>query len=227
MDVKAAMRFIIIRWFIAMMAIVVGLTGCVYGHDNISYRNDTAIKGAVTGATAGAVIGSISGGAGGAATGIIVGTIAGGVFGALLERDQGILKILSGYDIQVIQIGDEVRIILPSDKFFHPHSPRLNVAYYPVLKRLTEFINTFEKIEVKISGYTDNRGSPERNCALSRQQARNLSNYFWDHGMDVRVLMSEGYGETNSVADNRSSWGRQANRRIEITLRQLPVAGED
>ena len=210
-----------------MLSIVIGLTGCVYGHDNVSYHHDTALKGAVTGATAGAVIGGISGGAGGAATGVIVGTIAGGVFSALLERDQGIIKALANFDIQVIQIGDEVRIIVPSDQFYHTHTRRLNVAQYPALKRLIDFINTFDKIDVKIAGYTDDRGSPERNIALSRQQARNLANYFWDHDLDVRVLTAVGYGEADSVADNESSWGRQANRRIEITLRQLPVAGED
>lgn len=184
-------------------------------------QHDTMAKHAIVGAVGGGVIGSAT--SVGTATGMAIGGAAGGLVGLIIERHQSLVQRLTAHGIQIVQMGDNVKLILPTDRFFHKGTPRLNASYSPVLTDVIILLNSFEKIDVRVIGFTDNVGSYQRNLALSRQQAQNLAHAMWDRGLDARVLYSEGCGEDYPIAGNATARGRAKNRRIEISLLQLPV----
>ena len=128
--------------------------------------------------------------------------------------------------IQIIRLGDDVRIIIPSDNIFVRGTPRLKRSYFPSLDAVIVLVNSYEKIAVKIAGYTDNLGSYERNLALSKQQTSNLMHYLSLNGLDTRILSAEGFGSGDPISSNNDAFGRAKNRRIEITFRYLPVVEE-
>ena len=188
---------------------------------NLSYPLPSATaQGAMIGAAGGAAIGSLA-----PATGpsvILGGAVAGGALGAAIgnsiQRYQTLQTQMAMHGIQVIEIGDTVKIVIPVDGFYLKNSPQLNPHYTYILDKVAQFIRPIAKSSIKVSGYTDNSESEVRSLALTRQQARSMTTYLWHQGVDARMMYSAGYGSNCPIAHNQLSYGRAQNRRIEISF---------
>ncbi len=175
-------------------------------------------QGAAIGAVGGAMLTSLSSTA---PIGAIIGSVAGSAIGDYFARHQDLTKQLEANGIQVAVYGEQVRLLLPADKFFQADSPAMNTHYYPVLNKIAVLLSGYPKIGVQIAGYTDNAGPWQRNLALSRARAQKIADYLWNQGIDTRLLYANGYGEQQPIASNQTAQGRYSNRRIEITLQQI------
>lgn len=73
---------------------------------------------------------------------------------------------------------------------------------------------------IYVEGYTDNLGSASYGLELSRRRADAVSNYLRSQlvGVTGIRIASIGHGEADPIADNSTAAGRQANRRVTITL---------
>ncbi len=71
-------------------------------------------------------------------------------------------------------------------------------------------------IPVEISGHTDDVGDDESNRILSERRANAVLNYLLQAGIDSKLLTARGYGESRPVATNKTPYGRQKNRRVEL-----------
>jgi outer membrane protein OmpA-like peptidoglycan-associated protein len=73
---------------------------------------------------------------------------------------------------------------------------------------------------IYVEGYTDNLGSATYGLELSRRRADAVSNYLRTQlvGVTGISIASIGHGEDDPIADNSTAAGRQANRRVTITL---------
>jgi outer membrane protein OmpA-like peptidoglycan-associated protein len=79
----------------------------------------------------------------------------------------------------------------------------------------------FEQTVVEVAGHTDSTGSDAYNQSLSERRATSVSSYLSSQGVINQRVITLGIGEARPVADNSSAAGRQANRRVEITM--VPV----
>ena len=70
---------------------------------------------------------------------------------------------------------------------------------------------------VKVTGYTDNRGSEELNRQLSLDRAVAVKNRLAEKGVSGDIK-AEGKGSSNPVASNDTREGRAQNRRVEILV---------
>lgn len=177
-----------------------------------------ALPGAVIGAAGGALIGSL---AGSAPAGAVIGSIWGGTLGAVLACKRTLVEDLLYNGVQVIRVGDDVKIILPSDRFFYPQSSNFNPNYFPLLNEVALLLDSFDKISVRIAAYSGDSGDWRRNLALTRVQARTMMNYFVNAGIDARLIYAVGCGNAMPIAPEDSAVGQSMNRRVEITLRKL------
>jgi len=74
-------------------------------------------------------------------------------------------------------------------------------------------------LEVIIAvGHTDSTGPAAHNQRLSERRAEAVKAYLVSKGISADRIYTEGRGETQPVADNRTREGRAQNRRVEIEV---------
>ena len=87
-----------------------------------------------------------------------------------------------------------------------------------MLNSVGKVLAEYEKTVVEVAGHTDSTGTDAYNQALSERRANSVSAYLRSQGVISQRLITLGLGESRPVADNSSDAGRQANRRVEITM---------
>ena len=88
------------------------------------------------------------------------------------------------------------------------------------LETFALFLKENKGYQVVIYGYTDNVGNPEANKRLSQKRAEAVKEGLIRYQISETRLTSIGMGDKNPIAENTTSQGRAANRRIEVELIQ-------
>lgn len=174
--------------------------------------HNQAVQGTVLGAAAGAVYGSaaeIS-----VPASAVVGGVVGGIIGSSEQK-----RVLKEHGVQVIQVGDQVTIILPADKFFEPGSSTLLPEADSALNNVALTLRSYGRAPITITGHTDSQsGSKDRQHWLSKAQAQAIASYLWSRGISAEHLIVVGAGSEDPISTQLTLHGRAQNRRIEITL---------
>jgi outer membrane protein OmpA-like peptidoglycan-associated protein len=176
------------------------------------------------GAAAGAVVGLISGDDAverrqHAMIGAGIGALAGGAVGNYQDRQEAKLRAeLQGTGVSVTRMGDNITLNMPGSVTFATNSADLSPAFFDVLTSVSKVLKEFDKTVVEVAGHTDSTGSDSYNQTLSERRANSVSQYLQSHGTRGERLLTVGMGESRPVADNGTVEGRQANRRVEITM---------
>ncbi|MDH3532369.1 MAG: OmpA family protein [Gammaproteobacteria bacterium] len=218
MDIRHISRF-------TLICIAIGFAGC-QTFDPYTGEQETskATKGALIGAAAGAVVGLISGDDAverrqRALIGAGVGALAGGSVGYYMDRQEAKLRAeLAGTGVSVTRIGDNITLNMPGNVTFATDSSDLRPAFFDVLNSVGKVLQEFDKSVVEVAGHTDSTGSESYNQGLSERRASSVSQYLQSQGISGQRLITVGMGELRPVADNGTADGRQANRRVEITM---------
>ncbi len=89
-----------------------------------------------------------------------------------------------------------------------------------LLDDLAAKIKSYGKaVYVEIEGHTDNIGTEEYNMDLSARRAEAVRRYLHEKGgIPLHAISVAPYGESKPVADNSTSEGRAANRRVVIRV---------
>jgi len=114
-----------------------------------------------------------------------------------------------------VEIGQVVRL---NNIFFDFNKADLKNDSFEELDRLVSFLNKNKKIEIEISGHTDNVGSDDYNQKLSQQRVESVVAYLVSKGIDKARLQAKGYGKIKPVVSNDTDEGRATNRRVEFTI---------
>jgi outer membrane protein OmpA-like peptidoglycan-associated protein len=213
---------------ITMLVLCFALTGC-YTYDPYTGEkkiSDTT-KGAGIGAATGIVVGLLTGGDAAAhrknaliAAG--VGALAGGAIGNYMDRQQAELRHdLAGTGVSVTRMGDNITLNMPGNITFKSGSSELDPSFYKVLNSVNLVVKKYNKTVVEVAGHTDSTGAAEQNQQLSERRANSVAQYLESQGLASNRVVTVGAGETRPVADNATAEGRQANRRVELTLTPL------
>jgi len=86
---------------------------------------------------------------------------------------------------------------------------------------LDDLLNKLQGMNTEVMvtvGHTDSVGSDAYNQKLSLRRAEAVKAYLVSKGVDASRVYTEGKGETQPVADNKTAAGRQENRRVTVEV---------
>ena len=86
------------------------------------------------------------------------------------------------------------------------------------LGKLISFLNTNPKVNIEVSGHTDNVGAKAYNLSLSEKRSKAVYDYLVANGIPASRLSFKGYGDSKPIASNDTEEGRKQNRRTEFTI---------
>jgi len=86
------------------------------------------------------------------------------------------------------------------------------------LAKVSGIVLAYPSLKLDVEGHTDSIGSDAFNQTLSEKRADTVRTYLVTQGLKSDLVTARGFGESRPVADNTSSTGRQANRRVEIIV---------
>jgi len=209
----------------AAVVILSGLSSCTtldpYTREE---KTSSATKGAAIGAAAGVAVGLISGSSsserkkralilGGA------GALAGGGVGYYMDQQEMKLRQqLEGTGVSVTRMGDNITLNMPGNITFAVDSSDISANFYEILDSVALVLNEFNKTLVEVAGHTDSTGDAQYNQQLSERRAGSVAAYLRSRKVVADRLIIVGGGESYPVATNDTPAGRQANRRVEITI---------
>jgi outer membrane protein OmpA-like peptidoglycan-associated protein len=199
---------------LSVAAVLFGMVGCA----SMNKTGQGAIIGTAGGAVVGGVVGKLAGNTLlGALIGAAVGGGAGAIIGNYMDKQAAeIRRDLEG--ARVDRIGEGIKITFESGLLFDVDKSDLRSVSKDNLSKLAVILNKYPDTNVLIEGHTDSTGADDYNMRLSRERAQSVSSYITALNVVANRMSNQGYGETQPIALNDSSEGRQANRRVDVAI---------
>lgn len=126
---------------------------------------------------------------------------------------------LAKQGVEIIVLGDTVRIILYTDHCLEVNTPTILESCQPVLNNIVAYLQAYNNPAITISAYTDDLLSASEAQFITQNQATSIMTYLWVHGIPYETMQAKGYGSEDNIASNFTSRGSGFNRRVEIRFR--------
>ncbi len=101
---------------------------------------------------------------------------------------------------------------------FEQSTANLLETSYRQLDQVARLLHENPKMEIFLSGHTDNRGSYKKNLELSQQRVDAVIEYFKSKGINKDRLSGKGFAGDQPIASNQSEETRKLNRRVEFKV---------
>jgi len=101
---------------------------------------------------------------------------------------------------------------------FQPARATLLNSSKRVLDKIATVLKKYPDYKVAIHGHTDAIGGAQDNLILSKERAKACLDYLVSKGIDATRMTSDGFGETQPIANNNTRIGKRKNRRVEFKL---------
>ena len=202
------------------------LAGC-----NMSNTGKGALIGAGGGAGLGAIVGAIAGNTAiGAVIGGAVGAGAGALIGKKMDKAKKEAEAVQNAQVEAVTDAnglEAVKVTFDSGILFATGKADLSSTAKTSLFQFANVLKNNADCDVAVQGYTDNAGwknstaaqSQQKNLELSQQRAQSVTNYLLSQGVSpAQIRSTQGFGESNPVADNSTAAGKAQNRRVEVYM---------
>ena len=201
------------------------LSGCFHPPYNNFHDDHRALRQVATTTAVGAGVGAIAGSvAGNTAAGAAIGGIAGASIGLSKNTKRALINEIQKQDMQLIEYGDTVTLLVPTDRYYLFNSPRLNDICYPGLENIIRLLKYYPESPIYVAGFTDDVGDRHHKRMLSQAQAETMLTFLWANDIPAQRLHAEGYADQHTVGDNHLIHGSAFNRRIEIQWLRGPIS---
>ncbi|OFX26691.1 MAG: hypothetical protein A2033_01640 [Bacteroidetes bacterium GWA2_31_9] len=119
------------------------------------------------------------------------------------------------FNTKNFKVGD---VLIIDNILFEINSKNITESSYNILDKVYNKLKEISSLNIEISGHTDNTGNEQINKELSENRAKSVHEYLVSKGIDPTCLKFKGYGGSKPIADNKTSEGRELNRRVEIKI---------
>ena len=111
------------------------------------------------------------------------------------------------------------KYVLLETVHFDAGRPVFTIKMHERLRYAARFILSFPDFPVVLEGHTDNTGKKDKNEALGRARAEQISQFLHDiHLIPRGQLNVVGFAAKRPIATNSTPEGRRRNRRVDIAL---------
>jgi len=122
---------------------------------------------------------------------------------------------LSAYQMRQTAAGAQLVL---QDVIFETGKATLRPGASARLTPLVSYLNASPTVRVRIDGHTDSVGTAAMNLRLSQARAASVRSALVAGGVAATRVDAVGHGESQPVGTNVNAAGRQANRRVELTM---------
>lgn len=147
---------------------------------------------------------------------------------AFKDATEKLKAMIDAGTLEVTMRNGAMVVRLPAEVLFPSGSAELSEPGQIAVIEVGVILKQFPDRRFLVVGHTDNvplKSEKHRNnYELSTARAVTVTEYLIKAGMQPKRLIAAGHGEHDPVADNKTTGGRQKNRRIEIVL--LPTIDE-
>ena len=193
------------------------LSGCFHAPFNNFHTDKRALRQASIfggiGASAGAVVGSV---VGNTAAGALIGAAAGTSIGLLKNTKRALLREIKRQDMELIEYGETLTLLIPTDRYFVFNSPYLNDICYRGLNNIVRLLHYYPNTTIYVAAFSDDVGSHHHKKMLTQARAEAMLTFLWANGISAQRLHPEGYADQHAIGDNKLIHGSAYNRRIEL-----------
>lgn len=175
----------------------------------------------------GVASGALAGAAIGGPVGFIVGGVVGGIFGNQVEKAGQLDEVsteLANAEYRENQLKRELAMIqedsavetaqassaqwvteaLTLNLMFTTNSATLSDADLASIERISNVMDQFPELNLKLDGYTDPRGSKKDNMKLSQKRVDSVIAAFENYGIDSQRLIGIAHGEVLGYTNSES-----------------------
>ena len=115
------------------------------------------------------------------------------------------------------------RIVILEKVLFETAKAVIRPESFELLDQVSQIIVENPQVgRVEVGGHTDSRGSDRYNLELSQRRSDAVRAFLIRRGVTEDRLIAVGNGEERPIADNETEEGREANRRVEFNLIDVP-----
>lgn len=109
-------------------------------------------------------------------------------------------------------------VVVLQDVLFDPGKSDLKPGATARLQRLADVLKNHPERRLQVEGFTDSTGSADLNQTLSDMRAQAVKDALTNMGVGADRIDAHGYGSARPVASNKTTAGRQQNRRVEVVF---------
>ncbi len=124
--------------------------------------------------------------------------------------------------VKLIQQGDRLIVVIPTDYYFEPQSTKINPDHEQGLIAIAQFVknfaNRFPDSVIKVTGYTDKVMSPADQVLFSQKYAEAIGGFLFNAGIPSQRLAIIGRGASEPIANEEQPAGMALNRRVVIRV---------
>jgi OOP family OmpA-OmpF porin len=110
------------------------------------------------------------------------------------------------------------KVVFNADTFFDFDKATLKPEGRQLLDQVATQARSIDLETIIAVGHTDSIGTEAYNQKLSERRAASVKAYLVSKGIDANRVYTEGKGESQPVATNKTAAGRAQNRRVEIEI---------
>src|SRR5690606_2380678 len=140
--------------------------------------------------------------------------------GAVVSKDgtdDGLKNVKSEFE-DASRTNEGIKFTLSSDLLFPINSSYLTDNAKIELSKLAKLMKEEKNKKVRVDGHTDATGEENYNQWLSEKRATSVKTFLESSGISGSRIVTRGLGQTKPIATNKSSEGRQQNRRVEVII---------
>ena len=138
-----------------------------------------------------------------------------GNFEKLDVRTYELKSLEMNFKLQPIEIGAMVNL---KSVLFRQSTFDLLSESNDELDLVVSFLQVNPKVEILLTGHTDNRGNPDHNLRLSQRRVERVKAYLVSKGINGKRIAGKGFGGSKPIAANDTEETRRLNRRVEFTI---------